>query len=317
MSSDQKSLIDETISIVALQAERYTTALKTSAELTQKYAQAVETSDLRHALETIVAYAEGNAPACTTLEDLDRAIQTVLVLLFFNPLLDETRIPMSFHQTPLGRIINQARTRLIWLGDACNITEASKELNVSRRTIYDWIELGRLAPVWMGEQPLIPRIQIAVLRGYVNRNLHQMTEALQTIRDPMVQRAIVMLSDPALKKSMEEAMKDWNDPLLKEMLNFPTTPAGREMLNFPNTPTGKEALRFASDPAAHPSVQLGMEYLTDPIVKQMQRALQDPLMRRMLQMGRDPLFQRALENASQELQAQAGNEDTKEVEPPE
>src|SRR5258707_751784 len=278
-------------------------ALKNSTDLTQKYARAAETSDLRRDLEIIVGYAEGNAPDSATLENLDQAVNTVLVLLFFNPILDEIRIPMSFHQTPLGRIINQARSRLIWLGDALNITEASKDLNVSRRTIYDWIELGRLAPIWIRDQPLIPRIQLAVLSGYVGRNLHQIAEALRTIQDPMTQRALRMLNDPQIKKAMEEAMEQLNDPALKQALDFPNTPVGKEALGFPNSPAGEKALRYLTDPLARKSIDQGMQVLNDPIVKQMQRALKDPLVRQMIQMGRDPLFRRAAENAFKEPQA--------------
>lgn len=119
--------------------------------------EAQRNSEVGSQISALEAFVKGERAIAT--RELEISIAKLQRLLYTNP--EGTyRLPPDFHKTLLGALINEARLRFIWVGDALNPTRAARELGVTRQTIYDWIAASTLEPVWVNDHPLIPPAQI-------------------------------------------------------------------------------------------------------------------------------------------------------------
>jgi hypothetical protein len=124
--------------------------------------EAQRNSQIGTQITALVEYVKGERAIGST--ELELSIEKLQRLLYTGPL-GTYRLPPDFHKTPLGALINEARLRFIWIGDALNPTQVAKELGVTRQTIYDWMDQGKLQPVWVNDHPLIPPPQAMLLRN--------------------------------------------------------------------------------------------------------------------------------------------------------
>ena len=102
--------------------------------------------------------------------EIEISIAALQRLLYTSPM-GTYCLPADFHKTPLGALINEARLRFIWIGDAVNPTQAARGMGVSRQTIYDWINQGKLEPVWVNDRPLLLPAQLLALKNRFAREI--------------------------------------------------------------------------------------------------------------------------------------------------
>lgn len=69
-------------------------------------------------------------------------------------------IPASFDTTPLGKLITQAKVRILDLQDVVNVTEASKISGIARAQLYLMIETGYIHPINMNNRAMIEREEL-------------------------------------------------------------------------------------------------------------------------------------------------------------
>ncbi len=122
-------------------------------------------------LSRIARYAEYEREV--SAEDTQESIHTVLKLIFHNPFQSSDQPPAGFHRSDLGQLINEAYTRMVSLTDLISPTVANRLLQVSRQSIYDMIEDGRLTPIYVGGKTLLKVQQVEQLK--MQRIEHQRT----------------------------------------------------------------------------------------------------------------------------------------------
>jgi len=83
---------------------------------------------------------------------------------FAAPLHQALRIPSDFHTTPLGSLLNDARAQVTSLKSAVNIADVARTAGVTRQTIYDWIDQGKLTPIYVNGKPMLPLSQLEQLK---------------------------------------------------------------------------------------------------------------------------------------------------------
>jgi hypothetical protein len=89
-------------------------------------------------------------------EILNQVYQT----LFLAPFQAHPLINASFDSTPLGRLLTQARARILDLQDVINVTEASKQSGLSRTLLYLMGDVGLLHPIDMNNRQMIERSEL-------------------------------------------------------------------------------------------------------------------------------------------------------------
>ncbi|MBV9231560.1 MAG: helix-turn-helix domain-containing protein [Chloroflexi bacterium] len=147
---DGQKVVDEVISMIALQAEAYRKRLDEHASRVEEYAELAKRSDLREAIEVIVEHGLEQEKIGVERDELINKVSFVLTLLFSDPLTGQVKIPLDFWRTPFGALINAANRRFIHslITPMLNPSDAAREADVSRQTIYTWIEQGKLLPIW-------------------------------------------------------------------------------------------------------------------------------------------------------------------------
>lgn len=126
-------------------------------------------SKLSHHLTCIARYAEYEEDV--RVENAQESIHAVLHLIFRNPFQDSSQPPAGFHRSELGQLINDAYTRMVSIADLISPTDAYRLLGVSRQSVYDMIEDGRLTPIFVGGKTMLKVQQVGQLK--VQRSEHQ------------------------------------------------------------------------------------------------------------------------------------------------
>ncbi len=73
-------------------------------------------------------------------EEVLAAIDSVLQLLFWPVGADTYTVPRSFWETPLGKMLSFAKYRAFEPNELISIGQAANHLNVTRPTIYRWMD---------------------------------------------------------------------------------------------------------------------------------------------------------------------------------
>ena len=78
---------------------------------------------------------------------------------------------MSFWHGALGQLINAGNKGLVPILTASllNPTDAARLANVSRKTIYAWVEQGKILPVWEHGHLFLIEIEVRMLAGEIRR----------------------------------------------------------------------------------------------------------------------------------------------------
>jgi excisionase family DNA binding protein len=120
-------------------------------------------SMLGYHLACIARYAEYDDDV--SAENAQESISAVLKLLFRNPFQESSQPPAGFHRTELGQLINEAYTHMVSIADLISPTDAYRMLNVSRQSVYDMIEDGRLTPIFVGGKTMLKVQQVEQLKA--------------------------------------------------------------------------------------------------------------------------------------------------------
>lgn len=119
-------------------------------------------SMLGYHLARIARYAEYEEDV--SAENAQESISFVLKLLFRNPFQESSQPPAGFHRTELGQLMNEAYTRMVNFADLITPSEAYRQLHVSRQSVYDMIEDGRLTPIYIAGKTMLRIQQVEQLK---------------------------------------------------------------------------------------------------------------------------------------------------------
>lgn len=119
-------------------------------------------SMLGYHLARIARYAEYAEDV--SAENAQESISAVLKLIFNNPFQDSHQPPAGFHRSELGQLINEAYTRMVSIADLISPTDAYRMLGVSRQSVYDMIEDGRLTSIYVGGKTMLKVQQVKQLK---------------------------------------------------------------------------------------------------------------------------------------------------------
>ncbi len=179
---NRQQLVDDTAAIIALQTELYRRRSDEteSKKRVEEYLQLAENSEqIRQDIEAIVAQGRGQAQAMTRDTWIPK-VNRLMTLLFSNPLTGKVEIPSSFWQGALGQLINLGNKRLVpfLTASILNPTDAAKVANVSRKTIYDWIEQGKILPIWEHNHLFLIEIEVVMLANKMRHKTRQSSDDL-------------------------------------------------------------------------------------------------------------------------------------------
>ncbi len=140
MSADTspfQETIDKTLRLVYSQMHRY------HLKLFGKAPDAVSVEGLREGplgqdLYRLGRLARGEEQA--NQEDVFRAVNSVLELLFWPAGEDQYQVPRSFWEESLGKMLSQAKLRAVDASELMSIGNAASRLGVTRPTIYRWMD---------------------------------------------------------------------------------------------------------------------------------------------------------------------------------
>lgn len=93
-------------------------------------------------LQRLAAIAQGKV--VEQRERILENIELVLQLLFWAPGSEDYSVPRSFWESPLGRLLSQAKFRAYEPGELVSIGRAAQDLGVTRPTIYRWMDERKL-----------------------------------------------------------------------------------------------------------------------------------------------------------------------------
>lgn len=164
MTSEHQRIIDLVLRVVSARAmelammtkyfSKDDTEIDTSKENLRQ-------SMLGYHLARIARYAEEED---VSAENAQESISAVLKLIFRNPFIDSSQPPAGFHRSELGQLINEACTRMVSIADLISPTDAYRMLGVSRQSVYDMIEDGRLTPIFVSGKTMLKVQQVEQLR---------------------------------------------------------------------------------------------------------------------------------------------------------
>ena len=81
-----------------------------------------------------------NGKAKEAKDEVLLAIDSILQLLFWPAGADDYMVPRSFWETPLGRLLAQAKLQAFDRSELVSIGNAAQQLGVTRPTIYRWMD---------------------------------------------------------------------------------------------------------------------------------------------------------------------------------
>lgn len=136
-ASPFQDTIDKTVRLVYSQMHRY------HVKLFGKAPDAVSVEGLREGplgrdLYRLGRLARGEEQA--NQDDVFRAVNSVLELLFWPAGEDQYQVPRSFWEEPLGKMLSQAKLRAVDPSELMSIGNAAQQLGVTRPTIYRWMD---------------------------------------------------------------------------------------------------------------------------------------------------------------------------------
>ncbi len=136
-TSPFQDTIDKTLRLVYSQMHRY------HVKLFGKAPDAVSVEGLRDGplgrdLYHLGRLARGEEQA--NQEDVFRAVNSVLELLFWPAGEDQYQVPRSFWEESLGKMLSQAKLRAVDPSELMSIGNAAQQLGVTRPTIYRWMD---------------------------------------------------------------------------------------------------------------------------------------------------------------------------------
>lgn len=123
-------------------------------------------SMLGYHLARIARYAEYEEDV--SAENAQESISFVIKIIFRNPFIESSQPPAGFHRSELGQLINEAYTRMVSIADLVSPTDAYRTLGVSRQSVYDMIEDGRLTPIYVGGKIMLTVQQVEQLKEQRN-----------------------------------------------------------------------------------------------------------------------------------------------------
>ena len=102
-------------------------------------------------LIVLAQYAEGhNFTPNANWSDVRDSIAEINRAFFGNPLAKAHQLPPQFHLTPLGQLINDAMVRFYReQGQLVAIGVLRERFQVRRQTIHQWVNAGRITPVYV------------------------------------------------------------------------------------------------------------------------------------------------------------------------
>ena len=161
MTSEHQRIIDLILRIVSTR----TTELVMMTKYFPKDCEAdtskenLRQSLLGYHLSRIARYTEDEEDV--SAENAQESISFVLKLIFRNPFQESSQPLAGFHRSELGQLINEAYTRMVSFADLISPTDASRSLHVSRQSVYDMIEDGRLTPIFVGGKTMlrVPQVE--------------------------------------------------------------------------------------------------------------------------------------------------------------
>lgn len=157
LTSEHRALIDESLQNFAQHEQKRAKSVGFQTELPSL--ENLRRSAVGQQLEQLAEIAEQGLLYMGRIqarEMLDEVYQT----LFLAPFLKQPLIASSFDSTPLGRLLNQARARILDLQDVINVTEASRQSGLSRTLLYLMIDIGLLHPIDMNNRLMIERSEL-------------------------------------------------------------------------------------------------------------------------------------------------------------
>ena len=136
-TSPFQDTIDKTLRLVYSQMHRY------HVKLFGKAPDAVSVEGLREGplgqdLYHLSRLARGEEQA--NQDEVFRAVNSVLELLFWPAGEDNYQVPRSFWEESLGKMLSQAKLRAVDPSELMSIGNAAQKLGVTRPTIYRWMD---------------------------------------------------------------------------------------------------------------------------------------------------------------------------------
>lgn len=137
VSEEYREIVDEALQLVYSQHHRISSRLYPSA--TPRVAvERLREGPLGEDLLRLAQIAGGAMRA--SREEVLGAIDSVLQLLFWPVAAETYTVPRSFWEQPLGKMLSLAKLRSFEPSDLVSIGHAAHLLNVTRPTIYRWMD---------------------------------------------------------------------------------------------------------------------------------------------------------------------------------
>ena len=129
--------IDSTLRLVYSQLHRYSVKLFGKGPDTVS-AESLREGPLGQDLYHLARISRGEIQA--NQDEVFRAVNSVLELLFWPAGEDDYQVPRSFWEEPLGKMLSQAKLRAVDPSELMSIGSAAQVLGVTRPTIYRWMD---------------------------------------------------------------------------------------------------------------------------------------------------------------------------------
>ncbi len=137
VNEEYRGIVDEALQLVYSQHHRIISRLLPTA-MTRVGVEQLREGPLGEDLTRLAQVAAGKMPAGR--EEVLGAIDAVLQLLFWPVAADTYTVPRSFWEQPLGKMLSLAKLRSFEPSDLVSIGGAANILNVTRPTIYRWMD---------------------------------------------------------------------------------------------------------------------------------------------------------------------------------
>ncbi len=136
-AKEYQAIIDEALQLVYSQHYRIISRLYPAA-MTRISLEQLREGPLGEDLSRLAQIATGTLRAGR--EEVLGAIDSVLQLLFWPVGAESFTVPRSFWEQPLGKMLSLAKLRSFEPNDLISIGQAANHLNVTRPTIYRWMD---------------------------------------------------------------------------------------------------------------------------------------------------------------------------------
>jgi excisionase family DNA binding protein len=143
VNTDTLEIIDRTLRLLFSQSHRYARHLGSNLSVVSM--EELRQSPIGKDLLSLGRIAEGEERS--DQETVFRKVHIVLELLFWVPGEDTYHVSPSFWDEPLGKMLSQAKLRSVDMDDLMSIGDAAQYLDVTRPTIYHWMDDGTLNSV--------------------------------------------------------------------------------------------------------------------------------------------------------------------------